>query len=35
MADVNTAEKTLEANEGMNQVAGVPCGSRDFARSGG
>ena len=24
MADVNTAEKTLEANEGVNQVAGVP-----------
>ena len=24
MADVNTPEKTLEANEGVNQVAGVP-----------
>ena len=24
MTDVNTAEKTLEANEGVNQVAGVP-----------
>ena len=24
MANVNTAEKTLEANKGVNQVAGVP-----------
>ena len=24
MADDNTAEKTLEANEGVNQVGGVP-----------
>ena len=24
MADVNTPEKTLEANEGVNQVTGVP-----------
>ena len=35
MADVNTAEKTLEANEGVNQVAGVPVVAGTLPESGG